>query len=188
MSEMLLAFYGDDFSGSSDVLEVLAGAGVRTVLFLKPPRPEQLARFSDLRAVGVAGLSRSLPTERMDAELRPAFEALGKLAPLVHYKICSTFDSSPSVGSVGRAIDIGRDLFAPRYVPLVVGAPALGRYCVFGNLFARAGTGGPVHRLDRHPTMAHHPVTPMDEADLIRLLSRQTTARVGLLVHRVRGT
>ena len=71
MSGILLAYYGDDFSGSSDVLEVLAGAGVRTVLFLQPPSLEQLARFPGVQAVGVAGLARSLPVEQM-AILEPA--------------------------------------------------------------------------------------------------------------------
>jgi uncharacterized protein YgbK (DUF1537 family) len=187
VSGRLVAFYGDDFSGSTDALEVLARAGVRSVLFLVPPTPDRLERFPEVQAIGLGGVSRSLPTERMEAELRPAFEALGKLAPLLHYKVCSTFDSSPDVGSIGRAIDVGRSMFAPRYVPLLVGAPALGRYCAFGNLFATAGIDGAVHRLDRHPTMSRHPVTPMDEADLTRLLARQTKARVALLDWRMLG-
>jgi uncharacterized protein YgbK (DUF1537 family) len=177
MTDMLLAFYGDDFSGSSDVLEVLAAAGVPTILFLRPPSAAQLARFLGIRAVGIAGLSRSLPTEKLEGELRPAFAALAKLAPTIHYKVCSTFDSSPNVGSIGKVIDIARDMFQPAYVPVVVGAPPLGRYCVFGHLFARSGSDGNIYRLDRHPTMARHPVTPMDEADLTALLARQTKAR-----------
>jgi 3-oxoisoapionate kinase len=181
MSQLLLGYYGDDFSGSTDVLEVLSQAGLRTVLFLAPPRESQLARYPDARAIGIAGVSRSMPTASMDDELRPAFECLGRLAPMVHYKICSTFDSSPAVGSIGRAIDVGRELFATRCVPLVVGAPALGRYCVFGNLFARSGAGSPIYRLDRHPTMSAHPITPMQDADLTHHLSHQTAARISLL-------
>jgi uncharacterized protein YgbK (DUF1537 family) len=181
MSQLLLAFYGDDFSGSADAMEVLAQAGVPTVLFLAPPSAAQLARYPDARAIGIAGVARSLPTAEMAGELRPAFEALGRLTPLVHYKICSTFDSSPEIGSIGRAIDLGREQFAASCVPLVVGAPALGRYCVFGNLFARSGGGSPIYRLDRHPTMSAHPITPMHEADLTRHLSMQTSARIELL-------
>jgi uncharacterized protein YgbK (DUF1537 family) len=60
-----------------------------------------------------------------------------------------------------------------------VGAPALKRYQVFGNLFAAAD--GETIRLDRHPTMKRHPVTPMDEADLRLHLSRQTTKRTALI-------
>ncbi len=181
MSDVWLGYYGDDFSGSADVMEVLAQAGLPTVLFLAPPSLEQLARFPEVKAIGIAGIARSLPTEAMEAELRPAFASLRRLAPLVHYKICSTFDSSPEIGSIGRAIDIGRAALGTRVVPVVVGAPALGRYCVFGNLFARSGGGSPIFRLDRHPTMATHPVTPMDEADLMRHLARQTSANIALL-------
>ena len=92
---LLLSFYGDDFTGSTDTMEALAKAGLRTVLFLAPPGPEQMARFDGLRAVGVAGVSRSLSPAEMDAELPPIFEGLrGLNAPLFHVKICSTFDSS----------------------------------------------------------------------------------------------
>jgi 3-oxoisoapionate kinase len=181
MRDLLLAYYGDDFSGSADALEVLAAAGVPTVLFLQTPTAAKLARFPGLRAVGVAGLSRSLPTAMLEAELRPVFAALAQLSPLLHYKICSTFDSSPQVGSIGKVIDLAREMFKPCQVPLVVGAPALGRYCAFGNLFARSGTDGMVYRLDRHPTMARHPATPMDEADLRILLARQTKACIASL-------
>lgn len=180
----LLAFYGDDFTGSTDAMEFLTRAGARTVLFTRTPDPAQLARFPDLAAVGVAGFTRALPPAEMEAELRPAFTALRQLgAPHVHYKVCSTFDSSPTVGSIGRAIDIGAEVFGGRFVPLVVGAPALGRYCVFGNLFARFGIGstGEIHRLDRHPSMSRHPVTPADEADLRRHLARQTGKRSALI-------
>jgi 3-oxoisoapionate kinase len=180
----LLAFYGDDFTGSTDALESLARAGLRTALFLAPPTPAQLAAFPGLQAVGVAGLTRALAPDAMEAELRPAFAALRALGPRhVHYKVCSTFDSSPTVGSIGRAIDVGADVFPAPFVPLVVGAPALGRWCAFGNLFARLGIGstGAIHRLDRHPSISRHPVTPMTEADLRVHLARQTRRRIGLV-------
>jgi len=179
---LLLTYYGDDFTGSTDVMEALALAGLRTLLFLNPPRPEELARFPGVRAVGVAGTSRSMAPERMDQELPPVFAAVGSLgAPLVHYKVCSTFDSSPRIGSIGRALELGQAALRSAFVPLVVGAPALGRYCAFGNLFARSGLESEVFRLDRHPTMSRHPTTPMDESDLRLLLARQTGKRVGLM-------
>jgi uncharacterized protein YgbK (DUF1537 family) len=124
-----------------------------------------------------------MPPAEMETELRPALAALRALgAPHVHYKVCSTFDSSPAVGSIGRAIDIGAETFRARFVPLLVGAPALGRWCVFGNLFARMGigSGGAIHRLDRHPSMSRHPVTPADESDLRIHLARQTEKRIAL--------
>jgi len=72
--------------------------------------------------------------------LAPVFPQLAAHgASIIHYKLCSTFDSSPVVGSIGRAIERGLAMFGSRFVPIVAGAPALGRHCVFGNLFARCG-------------------------------------------------
>jgi uncharacterized protein YgbK (DUF1537 family) len=116
----------------------------------------------------------------MDQELPAAFEALGRLgAPLVHYKVCSTFDSSPTVGSIGHAIDIGCEVLDPPFVPLAVGVPILKRFVVFGNHFSTVGDE--TFRLDRHPSMSRHPVTPMHESDLRRHLASQTRKEVGLI-------
>lgn len=171
----LYAFVGDDFTGSTDVLEQLAEGGVPAVLFLRTPDAALRARFPEARAIGIASDARSRPPEWMDAELPALFAAIGDAA-LVHYKTCSTFDSAPHVGSIGRALDIGLRTFgAP--AAIVVAAPHLGRYVAFANLFAAADDQ--VHRIDRHPTMSRHPVTPMHEADLIRHLAAQTGARIG---------
>ena len=62
---------------------------------------------------------------------------------------------------------------------MMVGAPFIRRYVVFGNLFARVGDI--TYRLDRHPTMSRHPVTPMNESDLRLHLGRQTAAKIGLV-------
>lgn len=176
----LIAYYGDDFTGSAAVMEVMSFAGLDSVMFLRPPTPERLAAFADRRCIGVAGIARSKSIAWMDEELPPIFAALAGIgAPLVHYKVCSTFDSAPGIGSIGRAIDLGAAALAPAAVPLLVAAPAIGRYQLFGNLFAAAAGG--VHRLDRHPSMARHPVTPMDEADLARHLARQTSRRIALI-------
>jgi len=173
MSRLLLTYYGDDFTGSTDVMEALSVHGVPTVLFLRPPGPADLSRFPDCRAVGVAGVSRSETPAWMDRNLPPVFETLKSLgAPICHYKVCSTFDSSPERGNIGRAIEIGQRIFGNPVIPMVVGAPALRRYVVFGNLFATAD--GETHRIDRHPTMSRHPVTPMGEGDLRRHLALQT--------------
>ncbi len=179
---LLLGFYGDDFTGSTDAMESLARAGLRTVLFIKHPQIEQLQRYKDLRAVGLAGCSRSLSLLDMEAELSQAFGALKKLRlPIVHYKVCSTFDSSPRIGSIGLALDIGARIFETPVVPLQVGAPILGRYCVFANLFARSGLDSEPYRLDRHPTMSRHPITPMAESDVRVHLAGQTRRKIGLL-------
>lgn len=177
---LLLAFYGDDFTGSSAAMEVTAFAGLPTVLFLDTPTPERLSRFAGYRAVGIAGVARSQDPAWMDRHLPPVFQTLRGLdAPVAQYKVCSTFDSAPHVGSIGRAIDLGAPILGGAWHPLLVAAADMGRYQAFGNLFAAvAGTG---HRLDRHPTMSRHPVTPMDEADLRLHLAKQTGKRVGLV-------
>jgi len=180
----LLAFYGDDFTGSTDALEFLSRAGVKTVLFLSPPTADQLSQFEGLQAIGVAGMTRSMPPDEMATVLTEDFAALKALgAQHVHYKVCSTFDSSPLIGSIGKAIDVGQQVFNSVFVPLLVAAPILGRYCLFGNLFARMGIGskGQIYRLDRHPSMSNHPVTPADESDLRLHLAKQTTRKTGLV-------
>jgi uncharacterized protein YgbK (DUF1537 family) len=181
---ILLAFYGDDFTGSTDALEFICLAGAKTILFIEPPTADQLALYSDLDAFGVAGKTRSLSPAEMENVLLAAFKKLRSSgARHVHYKTCSTFDSSPSIGSIGKAIDIGATVFANPFVPVVGGMPALGRYCVFGNLFAQMGIGsnGNIYRLDRHPSMSKHPVTPADESDLRLHIGKQTNKKIGLI-------
>lgn len=169
-----LVFYGDDFTGSTDALEVLAFAGLRVVLFVAPPKPEMLARYPDLDAIGVAGDSRGMSGTEMDAAMPGILTALRDVgAPIVHYKVCSTFDSSPETGSIGRIVMIAREVFGNAYTPIVGGTPGLARYCLFGNLFARCGTDGEIYRIDRHPVMSVHPVTPMREGDLARHIALQ---------------
>jgi 3-oxoisoapionate kinase len=177
---MLYTYYGDDFTGSTDVLETLALAGVKAALFLAPPGPRELSEFPGLQAIGIAGDSRSRSPEWMSANLGEIFGTMKAFgAPVTHYKTCSTFDSAPNTGSIGRAMELGIETFGGRFVPVVVGAPHLGRYVVFGNLFAIAD--GIAYRIDRHPTMNRHPVTPMLEADLRRHLALQTALPIGLV-------
>lgn len=174
-----LAFYGDDFTGSTDALEALAFAGLRTVLLLEPPTPGLMEKFPGVEAIGVAGDSRAMLPEEMDAHLPPVFEALARLgAPIVHYKVCSTFDSAPHIGSIGRAMQIARQYFPAPFIPIVGATPALQRYCLFGHLFARSGTDDRVHRIDRHPIMRAHPVTPMDESDLAIHIGAQADLKI----------
>ena len=182
--KILIAFYGDDFTGSTDALEFISRAGARTVLFTEPPTAEQLRSFPDLDAYGVAGKTRALHPGEMEKILIPAFEQMKAIgAKYIHYKVCSTFDSSPTVGSIGKAIDCGAKVFGNSVIPVLGGMPALGRYCVFGNLFARMGIGsnGKIYRIDRHPSMSKHPVTPMNEGDLRIHLGKQTNKKIGLI-------
>ncbi|MET3594019.1 uncharacterized protein YgbK (DUF1537 family) [Mesorhizobium shonense] len=180
MQNLLLSYYGDDLTGSTDVMEALELGGVPTVLFMRKPDAGLMTRFTHCRAVGLAGTSRSESPQWMDTHLKDAFTWLKTLqAEICHYKVCSTFDSSPTIGSIGRAIEIGRAVFAQACVPLVIGAPQLKRYTAFGHLFAAYRDR--YYRIDRHPVMSRHPATPMDESDLLVHLSRQTNLASGLL-------
>lgn len=168
-----LAFYGDDFTGATDAMEATTLAGLPTILFTRTPDDALLARFADRAVVGIAGTSRAHGPEWMEENLPTAFKALtATSAPVIQYKVCSTFDSAPHVGSIGRALDIGARETGAGWLPIIVGAPHLGRWVVFGNLFAAAR--GEAYRIDRHPTMSQHPVTPMGESDLAIHLSAQT--------------
>lgn len=176
-----IAFYGDDVTGSVDVLLQFARFGLSGRLFVGTPDAAALDRAAaECDVVGIAGVARSLATAELTAEVEPALRALAQIDPvIVQYKACSTADSSPSVGSLGRVIEIGRDVFGDRPVPLLFAQPDFGRYTAFGHHFA--AEGGTVHRLDRQPTMSTHPTTPMHESDLALHVSRQTALPVGSL-------
>jgi uncharacterized protein YgbK (DUF1537 family) len=79
------------------------------------------------------------------------------------------------------AVETLRALVPGQPVVIVGGQPSLGRYCLFGELFAVARPGGAVYRIDRHPTMSRHPVTPMQEADLRIHLGRQGLDNIALV-------
>lgn len=182
--KLLLAYYGDDFTGSTDALEFLTLAGVKTVLFLQKPEQKDLDRFPGIQAIGLAGKSRSMSPSEMETELYSAFENLKSFAPNhFHYKVCSTFDSAPHVGNIGKAIEIGSEVFNQKTVLVSPSAPHLGRFCVFGNLFARMGTigNGEIYRIDQHPSMSKHPVTPALDGDLRIHLAKQTEKSINLV-------
>lgn len=192
--DIFLSFYGDDLTGSTDVMESLALNGIATALFLDLPEPEEVAQFRlkvgvgtsedsvHLKAYGVAGLARSWSPEKMRKTLPIVFERLTRIpTDFFQYKVCSTFDSSPTTGNIGCAASIALEYFPSDYIPLIIGAPFLNRFVVFGNLFARINDI--TYRIDRHPTMSKHPVTPMNESDLRIHLRRQTEKNVHLIDH-----
>ncbi len=182
--KIYMAFYGDDFTGSTDALEFLSRAGLRTILFLDNPTPDKIERFGNFDAIGVAGMTRAMVPDEMSKTLSLAFSVLNELNPRhVHYKVCSTFDSSPEIGNIGTAIQTGSRIFYNDFTPVLSAAPNLGRYSAFGNLYARMGIGskGIIYRLDRHPSMSSHPVTPALESDLRLHLSQQTSEPIGLI-------
>jgi uncharacterized protein YgbK (DUF1537 family) len=168
-----LAFYGDDFTGASDNAAQYARHGLRTLLFFSNPTPEILKKAAQsYDVIGIAGTARSLPPEQMADELLPVLKNFQQLGVnFIQYKCCSTFDSSPSIGSLGEAIRLMRRLWPQSFVPVFSATPEFGRYTLFGHHYARAGNE--VYRLDRHPVMSRHPVTPMHESDLAKILAEQ---------------
>jgi len=178
-----LAFYADDFTGATDALEVMSLAGLKCALFLDSPDEVALRGFPGLDVVGIAGDSRTMSPAAMREQLPKVFERVAAWqVPLVHYKVCSTFDSSPETGSIGAVLALAKPHVADGCVPVVAATPHLQRYCLYGHLFARSGTNGQVYRLDRHPIMSTHPVTPMTESDLATHVARQGGLHIGNVV------
>ena len=168
-----ILFYGDDFTGASDNAAQYFRYGLKSVLFFSDPGDAVLADAAQkFDVVGVAGTSRSLSTDLMTDEVLPILKRFQKLgAPIIQYKCCSTFDSTDKIGSLGHAIHLMRSCWPDSFIPVLAAAPEFGRFTLFGHHFARMGQQ--VYRLDRHPVMSRHPVTPMSESDLSRILSTQ---------------
>ena len=166
-----VSFVADDLTGASDVLAQAHRYGLDAVLVVGDegrPLP------TDCDVVGIAGPSRSLGGADFDALVRAQLGQIATAdAEVLLYKVCSTFDSSPSRGSIGRGLELLHERF-PGHGPIAVAPaqPDFGRYTAFSHHFAAAS--GSVHRLDRHPVMSQHPSTPMHEADLRHLLAAQS--------------
>ena len=135
-SSLLLSYYGDDLTGSTDVMEALSWAASRPCCFSASP----MRAAGPLRRLqgGRAGRHKPQRDARVDGQNLPAaFEWLKSLgADVCHYKICSTFDSSPRSATSAGPSRSAVGYSARDAVPLIVGAPQLKRYTAFGNLFA----------------------------------------------------
>lgn len=165
---MAYVFVADDFTGASDTLATLARGGYRARLFRDLPVGRDL---EGIEAWGIATQARALGRGDMAALAARIGAGLRRFEPgFLHLKICSTFDSSPEVGNIALLAQVLADAAGLGDLAVLGGQPSLGRHAVFGTLFAR-GPDGRIHRIDRHPVMAIHPVTPMHEADLIRHLA-----------------
>lgn len=144
-------------------------------------RPPKLSEIDGLDAVGIATALRSM---NRDDGARAMAQLAAPLAALkgqhYHLKICSTFDSSPDTGNIATTGDILAAAIDAKWTAIIGGQPSLGRYCVFGNLFANAADGN-VYRIDRHPVTSVHPVTPMTEGDLRRHLAKQGWTKIRLI-------
>lgn len=167
---MLIGAIGDDFTGSADLANMIAQAGLPTRLYAGPLP----ASATDEAAAIVALKTRSVPAAEAVAASRAAVDwLLRQGAERILFKYCSTFDSTPegNIGPVAEALadDLGADrvLFVPSF-------PATGRTVYQGHLFVE-------DRLLSESPLAQHPLTPMTDPDLRRWLARQTAQKVGHL-------
>ena len=169
---MLLGAIADDFTGATDLCSMLVRGGMRTVQLIGVP-PADLP-VPDADAIVVALKSRTAPARQAIDESLTALKWLqGAAARQYFFKYCSTFDSTPhgNIGPVADAIiaalGCGFALACPAF-------PANARTVYQGHLFV----GG---SLLNESGMEHHPLTPMTDANLVRVLSRQTEGTVGLV-------
>ena len=169
---MLLGAIADDFTGATDLASMLVRGGMRTVQLIGVPRPGENPPDAD--AVVVALKSRTAPVRQAVAESLAALAWLRDAGcQQFFFKYCSTFDSTDA-GNIGpvadaliAALDCGFSLACPAF-------PANARSVYQGYLFV-GGT------LLNESGMEHHPLTPMTDANLVRVLSRQTDGTVGLV-------
>lgn len=169
---MRMRFLADDFTGASDVLLQCRKNGAEAAIV-----EDLLQERAATKLTGIASAARSMSEQELSAYLPGVLEHFKSSGTDVFlYKVCSTFDSSPQIGSIGHAISlIQQSLGSNVPVTVVPAQPSFGRYTAFGNHFAVFGEQ--VHRLDRHPIMRDHPTTPMGDADLRNVLEDQGVQR-----------
>ncbi len=169
-----LGCVADDFTGATDLAGNLVATGRRTVVVLGVP--DEVPSEAD--AVVVALKTRTVPpAEAVDAALAAhrALRAAG--SDRIWFKYCSTFDSTDT-GNIGPVVDALLDATEAPWTIACPAFPANGRTVYQGHLFVG-------DRLLSESGMRHHPLTPMTDPDLVRVLSAQTRHRTGLLPHAV---
>jgi len=167
----VLGVIADDFTGATDIAGMLVKGGMRTIQTIGVPARGTIP--DDVDAVVVALKSRSIPATEAIAQSLAALDAL-KAADCVRFffKYCSTFDSTDAgnIGPVGDALLDALKASQAIYCPAF---PENGRTIFHGYLFV-----GDILLSESH--MRHHPLTPMTDANLVRVLARQTPHKVGL--------
>lgn len=170
--ELLLGCIADDFTGATDLANTLVRRGMRTVQTIGVPQRDE--RFSHAEAIVVALKSRTAPKAEAVSQSVAACRWLrDRSARQIYFKYCSTFDSTVdgNIGPVADALlaDLGAD-----FTTVCPAFPETGRTIYQGHLFVR-------DVLLSDSSMHHHPLTPMTDSNLLRVLGHQTTARVGLI-------
>jgi uncharacterized protein YgbK (DUF1537 family) len=176
---VLLGCIADDFTGATDLASMLVRAGMRTVQTIGVPDDARLAAGAD--AVVVALKSRTIPAAEAVSQSLAALAWLrGAGARQIYFKYCSTFDSTPA-GNIGPVADALLEALGADFAIACPAFPENGRTIYKGHLFV-----GDVLLSDS--PMKDHPLTPMTDASLVRVLAHQTKRTVGLVEHQaVRG-
>jgi uncharacterized protein YgbK (DUF1537 family) len=176
MAQLLLGAIADDFTGATDLANTLVRAGMRCVQTIGVPEG---ALDVEADAVVVALKSRTIPAADAVAQSLTALRWLqARGAQQVYFKYCSTFDSTPQ-GNIGPVTDALLDALHGRGQGFTIACPAFptNQRTVFkGHLFV-----GDVLLSDSG--MRNHPLTPMTDANLVRVLQAQTSRKVGLVAH-----
>lgn len=171
---MILGVIADDFTGATDVASMLVRAGMRTVLMIGVPSAASEGVAAQADAIVVALKTRTAPAERAIEEALAALDWLRVAgARQCYFKICSTFDSTPR-GNIGPVADALAERLGARLVPVCPAVPENGRSVYRGHLFVGDA-------LVSESGMRQHPLTPMTDANLVRVLQAQTAGKVGLV-------
>ena len=169
---MLLGAIADDFTGATDLCSMLVRGGMRTVQLIGVPAPDDPVPDAD--AVVVALKSRTAPVRQAVEQSLAALHWLQRGgARQFFFKYCSTFDSTDQ-GNIGPVADALVAELGSGFALACPAFPANARSVYQGYLFV-----GSV--LLNESGMEHHPLTPMTDANLVRVLSRQTDGTVGLV-------
>jgi uncharacterized protein YgbK (DUF1537 family) len=179
MSRPLLGCIADDFTGATDLANNLVRGGLRTVQTIGVPADSTAPVQAD--AIVVALKSRTIPPADAVAQSLAALQWLrGQGVEQIYFKYCSTFDSTPA-GNIGPVTEALLDALHGPGQGFTIACPAFpeNQRTVFkGHLFV-----GDVLLSDSG--MRHHPLTPMTDANLVRVLQAQTRRRVGRVPHDV---
>jgi 3-dehydrotetronate 4-kinase len=173
-STCLLGAIADDLTGATDLCNTLVREGMRTVQTVGIP-PADFA-VPDADAIVVALKSRTIPAAEAVAQSLAALDWLSAAgARRFFFKYCSTFDSTDA-GNIGPVADALLDRLGAARALACPAFPETGRAVFQGHLFVG-------DTLLSDSPMRDHPLTPMRDASLVRVLGRQTPHRVGLLAH-----
>ncbi|HEY0912835.1 MAG TPA: 3-oxo-tetronate kinase [Bradyrhizobium sp.] len=170
--KLSLGCIADDYTGASDLANTLTRAGLRTVQTIGVPADD--FPLPDVDAVVVSLKSRSIEASLAVTRSRAAEKWLrGRGADHVLFKICSTFDSTDA-GNIGPVMDALRADSGDTIVLVTPAFPETGRTIYQGNLFV-----GSVP-LNESP-LKDHPLNPMHDSNLVRVLARQSQTKIGLV-------